>query len=175
MFSPGFIDTHRHVWQPIWRSLGADTFIDEYFLLNSANGYAKDGLSADDVCLSTLAGYIDGLNSGVTTTLDHCHRNWRKEVIAPALCGAIDGGARSIWSFDNADFTMSSTFTYTDRMAEFKAVSSLLRTDNTLVQFGIVLDILATATPQQIDTIKGLLTEPELGISCMTTRLLGDT
>jgi cytosine/adenosine deaminase-related metal-dependent hydrolase len=174
IISPGFIDTHRHVWQTIWRSLGADTFLAEYFLVNSPVGHAKDGLSANDVYVSTLAGYIDGLNSGVTTIVDHCHCNWRKEVIGPALRGAIDGGARSFWSFDNADLTMSSEFTEKDRISEFKAVSSLVPADNALVKLGLVLDLLATATPQQVDNIKSLLANEELGISCMTAHLLGD-
>lgn len=82
IISPGFIDTHRHVWQTVWRSLGADAFLAQYLFKYSAMGSVKETFSGDDVYLSTLAGYIDCLNTGVTTVVDHCHCGWRKDVIA---------------------------------------------------------------------------------------------
>jgi cytosine/adenosine deaminase-related metal-dependent hydrolase len=30
--SPGFVDTHRHVWQAAWRTLGPNTTLAEYLL-----------------------------------------------------------------------------------------------------------------------------------------------
>ena len=69
--SPGFVDTHHHVWQSAIRALTADWSLADYFagirVVTAAHFRAQDMYAAN------RHGLIEALHAGVTTTADYCH------------------------------------------------------------------------------------------------------
>jgi 5-methylthioadenosine/S-adenosylhomocysteine deaminase len=68
---PGFVDTHRHTWQAVFRGIGADWTFPEYRA--AMHGTLRPLYRPEDVHVGTLLGRIEALSSGITTLLDWCH------------------------------------------------------------------------------------------------------
>lgn len=97
IITPGFIDTHRHGWQTSLKTLGSNTTLAEYFMTFSSHG-AQPLYTAEDVYESQLAGLLEALNAGVTTTLDHAHNMWSTERAEAGLDASVESGARVFWA-----------------------------------------------------------------------------
>ena len=54
--SPGFVNTHVHMWQTVYKTLGPDTFVVQYFLWLSQMSAATQAFTPDDVYISALEG-----------------------------------------------------------------------------------------------------------------------
>ena len=100
ILTPGFVNTHCHMWQTAFRSMAPDIFIAQYFGWLSQMGQATASFSPQDIYTSTLEGYCEGLNAGVTSFVDHASTNWREDIIKPSYKAAMDGGARVWWCYD---------------------------------------------------------------------------
>jgi cytosine/adenosine deaminase-related metal-dependent hydrolase len=68
---PGFVDTHRHVWQTALRGLAGDWTLFEY-AVHVRNVYSPR-YSAPDLFAGSLAGYLEALDAGITTVVDFSH------------------------------------------------------------------------------------------------------
>ncbi|ETN41271.1 uncharacterized protein HMPREF1541_03206 [Cyphellophora europaea CBS 101466] len=93
--SPGFINTHHHMWQSAFRTLGPDTFLSEYF----AGRYSQQGPSGqhftpEDVYLGQLACALEMIDGGTTTVLDHAHGVFTNEHVDAALEASFHSGLR---------------------------------------------------------------------------------
>ena len=66
---PGFVDTHRHVWESLVRTIGTDWSLPTY-LQNIYYGGLGSKLRPVDSYAANLLGALDALNAGVTTLLD---------------------------------------------------------------------------------------------------------
>lgn len=97
IITPGFIDTHRHGWQTALKTLGSNTTLAEYFSTFSSHG-ARPLYTAEDVYESQLAGLLEAINAGVTTTLDHAHNTWSTERAEAGLDASVESGARVFWA-----------------------------------------------------------------------------
>src|SRR5215218_8635025 len=82
---PGFVDTHRHLWQSLTRNLGATT---------EANMSAH--FSPDDVYAATLVGLLQALEAGITTVVDWCDIADDVTDVEAALSAHADSGVRTI-------------------------------------------------------------------------------
>ncbi|KAL8727582.1 MAG: hypothetical protein Q9181_005666 [Wetmoreana brouardii] len=101
--SPGFVNTHVHMWQSVYRTIGPDIILAQYFSwLSQMSDTATKAFNPDDIYISCLQGYLEGLNAGVTSYLDHAHNNWDREVVEPGYEAALDSGARVWWCYDVA-------------------------------------------------------------------------
>lgn len=69
--APGMINTHTHLWQTAFRTMGPNTTLAEYFTIASQFSSAIKLFSSQDVYISCLEGYYEGLNGGVTSFLEH--------------------------------------------------------------------------------------------------------
>lgn len=69
--APGMINTHTHLWQTAFRTMGPNTTLAEYFTIASQFSSAIKLFSAQDIYVSCLEGYYEGLNGGVTSFLEH--------------------------------------------------------------------------------------------------------
>ncbi|MGD0355228.1 MAG: amidohydrolase family protein [Dehalococcoidia bacterium] len=68
---PGFVDCHRHMWQSQLRAITANWSLYDYSArIRSVYSSFYD---ADDAYLGTYAGFLEALNAGVTTIVDHSH------------------------------------------------------------------------------------------------------
>jgi 5-methylthioadenosine/S-adenosylhomocysteine deaminase len=68
---PGFVDTHRHMWQTAMRGYGADWTLTQYFVWY----YLQYGIHfrPEDYAAGNLISALDAIESGVTTTVDWSH------------------------------------------------------------------------------------------------------
>src|SRR5688572_21083178 len=69
--TPGFVDTHRHVWQTQLRTVAADWSLFDYVArMRSIYGSFYE---AEDAYLGNHVGALEALAAGITTIVDHCH------------------------------------------------------------------------------------------------------
>lgn len=72
IISPGFIDTHRHMWQTQLKGSHANQTLIEYM----PRGNAVSTLySTDDLFYGQLAGALESIDAGTTTVVDHASCN----------------------------------------------------------------------------------------------------
>ena len=171
---PGFIDTHRHVFQTAFRTIGPNVTLAEYFFKYSPMCSSKDAFTPNDIYTSTLTGYADALNSGVTTILDHAHNTWQKDIVRAGFNAAQDSGARVWWCFDPTG-TVSEGWGYDEQVTELNSFAETLSSTSAdpLVKIGLAFDGLERASLDRIAQIKKLIQNLNLGI--MTTHYLGGT
>lgn len=96
--TPGFVNTHVHMWQTAYRSIAPEVTLVEYFnwLSQTAQGSVKS-FTPDNIYISSLEGFLEGLNAGVTSFVDHAHNDWNPDVIESGYDAAVDSGARVWW------------------------------------------------------------------------------
>jgi 5-methylthioadenosine/S-adenosylhomocysteine deaminase len=68
---PGFVDTHRHMWQSVFRGVGADWTLTEYFdwVLTRWGPLFRP----EDIYASNYMGMVEAIDNGVTTVMDWSH------------------------------------------------------------------------------------------------------
>jgi cytosine/adenosine deaminase-related metal-dependent hydrolase len=104
IITPGFIDTHRHGWQTVFKTMGSNTTLIEFFGRYSSF-VAPFFWNASDIYDSQLAGLYEALNAGVTTSLDHATHTWSRDASNAGLQACIDSGARVFWGFTFANIS----------------------------------------------------------------------
>ncbi len=173
---PGFIDTHRHVWQTPLHAVGSNWSMYHYVLYMRTT-YA--GLYTEkDAYLGNYAGALEGLNAGITTVVDHCHLVNSPAFADRLIAGLQDSGTRAVFCYgffinpvfahDLSGYTMEETPGW--RYEDCKRVrSELLPDDKARVTFGISPSEINRGTVESIG--KELDICRELGahvISCHT-------
>ena len=94
---PGFVDTHRHVWQTQLRTVATDWSLFDYFVemrLSYSTFY-----TAEDAYLGNYVGALEALDAGITTLVDHCHILNTPEHAEEAARGLQDSGMRAIFCY----------------------------------------------------------------------------
>ncbi len=94
---PGFVDTHRHVWQAAVRATLPDATLPAY--LERILGGLAPRYRPDDVFTGTLAGALECLDSGVTTLVD-----WSNIQLGPghtdaSVAALRDSGIRAVFGY----------------------------------------------------------------------------
>lgn len=136
IITTGFIDTHRHGWQTVYKSLGSNTSLAEYFFRYGPNA-AASSFTPDDVYISQLTGLYEAINAGVTTTLDHAHHTWSGEAAEAGLQGSIDSGARVFWSYTFLNFT---NYTVPEQIQNFRELATKAAFNGSPTTLGIAYD-----------------------------------
>ncbi|KAL2830821.1 hypothetical protein BDW59DRAFT_140866 [Aspergillus cavernicola] len=120
--SPSFVNTHVHMWQSVYRTLGPNVILSQYFSwVSQYSEAANAAFTPDDVYISSLEGYIEGLNGGVTSYVEHAHNNWSALVMRSGYRAAVDGGARVWWCYDIAprlDFSVDEQWDIYDTIVQ---------------------------------------------------------
>ncbi|KAI1796092.1 Metallo-dependent hydrolase [Ganoderma leucocontextum] len=94
--TPGFVDTHRHVFMTVLRGTQCDWLLTEYLVKMAWS--LQGTVTPEEVGIGTLAGLLEALHNGVTTILDHFHAAHTPEHAEAALKATIESGARVIWA-----------------------------------------------------------------------------
>jgi len=68
---PGFVDSHRHLWQAVIRHIGSDWTHGQY-LTGVHLGLSGD-FRPEDTYIGNLLGAVEALDGGITTLLDWSH------------------------------------------------------------------------------------------------------
>lgn len=137
---PGFVDSHRHLWQTTMRGVTANWNLNDYVW--SIRSHFAGLHDADDVYAGQHAGGLDALASGVTTTLDHSHVMNSPEHADAAVQGIKDSGVRALWCYgfypspqQHPAFTSPD-----DRLHDARRVrESHFPSDDGLVRMGVAL------------------------------------
>ncbi|KAH8811359.1 putative chlorohydrolase family protein [Xylogone sp. PMI_703] len=171
IITPGFVDTHRHLWQTALKTLGSNTTLAEYFHRYSEFAVPKTLYTPEDVYLGQLTGIHESLNAGVTSILDHAHHTWSHETAGAGLEASVDSGARVWWAFafHNLD---PSPFT---REAQVESFLELSRHGpqhkSKTVSFGISYDAWTLDDAASVQQIIDLANSEK--VAAVTTHYLG--
>ncbi|KAJ3460113.1 hypothetical protein MRS44_010980 [Fusarium solani] len=168
ILTPGFIDTHRHGWQTVFKTMMSNITLVEYF--GRFSEYAAAGrLDAEQVYISQLSGLYEALNAGTTTSLDHAHHTWSDNTAWAGLNASIDSGARVFWSYA---FHEVANYTISQQLVNFRDIVESAPVKDTPVSIGVAFDGFtpATANPKSVD---GVFSR-ELEVAVITTHSSGD-
>jgi 5-methylthioadenosine/S-adenosylhomocysteine deaminase len=93
---PGFVDTHRHMWQGALRSLLPDGLLSDYVrVVLGARVHYRPG----DVLIGNLASALGAIDAGVTTVLDWSHIGNSPAHTDAAIAGLRESGIRAVYGF----------------------------------------------------------------------------
>jgi 5-methylthioadenosine/S-adenosylhomocysteine deaminase len=92
---PGFVDTHRHIWQTGLRGLLVDDRLPAY--LDLVLGRLAPGFRPEDIHVANLAGALECLDAGVTTVQDFSHAMYSPEHADAAIAGLTEAGVRAVF------------------------------------------------------------------------------
>jgi cytosine/adenosine deaminase-related metal-dependent hydrolase len=113
-------------------------------------GTAKDSFSARDVYISSLEGYLEGLNSGTTTFVEHAASNWRDDVVMPGYEAARDSGARVWWCHDLLPGFQS-------QVAVLKTIKSDMVANKSSVSMGLACDMFNWSDESAVEQMKAVI------------------
>lgn len=178
IISPGFVDTHHHMWQSAFRTLAANTNLSEYFAgRHSQTGPAGEHLTPEDIYLGQLVCALEMIDGGTTTVLDHAHAVFTNDHIDAAVNATFQSGLRIF--FAHAIQSIQKTG-YTPQMATDKLFS--LAKDPRFadatnpVELGVAYDGWTFAPTEansslmnSIITHNNTVTKPDAPISLLTT------
>lgn len=94
---PGFVDTHRHLWEGLIRSGLPDGTLQDYFQV--VNGKFGPAYTPPDVYAGTLLSALGALHAGVTTVLDWAHVQNTPEHTDASVQALRDAGVRAVFGF----------------------------------------------------------------------------
>ncbi|EEU33423.1 uncharacterized protein NECHADRAFT_56668 [Fusarium vanettenii 77-13-4] len=88
VISPGFIDTHHHMWQTQLKGRHGNEVLLEYM---ASGNLQSSNYTREDIYWGQLAGCLESINAGTTTVFDHSHINCFPE--------AASSGIRSVYGY----------------------------------------------------------------------------
>jgi len=97
---PGFIDTHRHVWEGILRNIGPDVPLEgEESYLAFILGTLAPSYRPQDVYAGNTVGLWGAIDAGVTTILDWSHIQASPEHTDAAVRALQEVGIRGVFAY----------------------------------------------------------------------------
>lgn len=166
--SPGFVNTHCHMWQTAYRTLGPDITLAQYFGWVSQIASNIQEWGPKDVYISSLEGYIEGINAGVTSYLEHAHNNWQEQVMENGLQASLDSGARIWWCYHPM---RRDNFPDDEQHQILKRLKNDLPQSEGLVRLGLAMDGLDHMSAADIQRAKQLARD--LQAEALTAHYLG--
>jgi cytosine/adenosine deaminase-related metal-dependent hydrolase len=94
---PGFVDTHRHMWQGLLRNIGPDDLLGAY-LNQILFGFAPI-ITPEEVFWGNTISALSALNAGVTTVLDWSHIATTQEHTDAAIDALKRTGVRAVYGY----------------------------------------------------------------------------
>jgi cytosine/adenosine deaminase-related metal-dependent hydrolase len=97
---PGFIDTHRHVWEGILRNIGTDVPLEgeaSYlsFILNTLAPVYRP----EDAYIGNLVGLYGAIDAGITTILDWSHIQTTRDHADAVIKALSESGMRAVFAY----------------------------------------------------------------------------
>ena len=91
---PGFIDTHRHIWEGILKNIAPDALLDEYF--RDILGVLAPVYRPQDAYAGNLVSALGAIDCGVTTLLDWSHIQNTPEHTDAAIAALQESGVKRV-------------------------------------------------------------------------------
>ncbi|MCP5066313.1 MAG: amidohydrolase family protein, partial [bacterium] len=149
---PGFVDTHRHIWQAAMRSITADWSLMDYF--RGIRMRAAPAFRAEDMYAAQLAGGLEALDAGVTTVVDYCHNLLTPDHASESIRGLLDAGLRAVWCFGfNSPPGMASELESAEEKAKLarQMAATHFTSKDALLTFGIAPEEPGLTTPEHCE------------------------
>lgn len=131
---PGFVDTHRHVWQAVLRSIAVDLDLPDYF--NLVRQRLGPRFRPEDVRAANTLGALECLDGGVTTVQDFAYARADRITADGYVAGEAD--------FDYAEAALDGL-----RTARVRAVFGYLLTPEDTAAVHRTLGLFGADTPLQ--------------------------
>src|SRR5918993_2024905 len=94
---PGFVDTHRHMWQGALRNILPNGLLSDY--QRDITGAARAVFRPEDARIGDLVSALGAINAGVTTVLDWSHIGNSPAHTDAAIAGLRETGIRAVYAF----------------------------------------------------------------------------
>ena len=94
---PGFVDTHRHIWEGILRNIAADAPVSEYF--SQILGVAAPVYRPQDAYIGNLVSALGAIDAGITTLLDWSHIQNTPEHSDAVIAALQESGLRAVFGY----------------------------------------------------------------------------
>ena len=94
---PGFVDTHRHMWQGQLRNILPNGLLSDYG--RDITGVARGVFRPQDAHIGDLVIALGAINAGVTTVLDWSHIGNSPEHTDAAIEGLRESGIRGVYAY----------------------------------------------------------------------------
>ena len=98
---PGFVDSHRHMWQSALRMIACDWTLEQYFA--RMRGELAPRFGPEDTFAATLLGVMEALDAGITTVVDWSHNINSPDDADSAWQALVDGGGRAVFSYGTSN------------------------------------------------------------------------
>ncbi|TAQ83203.1 hypothetical protein B7494_g8474 [Chlorociboria aeruginascens] len=96
ILSPGFIDTHHHVWQTLLKGRHANQTLLDYM---PAGNFTSSLHDPSDIFWGELGGCLECLDVGTTTVVDHAHMNYSPDHSKAGIAATVSSGIRSVFCY----------------------------------------------------------------------------
>jgi cytosine/adenosine deaminase-related metal-dependent hydrolase len=97
---PGFIDTHRHLWEGILRNIGVDYPLEgEVSYLAFVLNVLAPAYRPEDVYAGNLISTLGAINAGITTILDWSHIQASPQHTDMAIRALQESGMRAVFAY----------------------------------------------------------------------------
>lgn len=97
---PGFVDTHRHMWEGILRNIGVDVPLEgPSSYLAFVLGTLAPAYRPEDVYAGNLISAVGAINAGVTTALDWSHIQTSPDHTDAGIRALQESGLRSVFAY----------------------------------------------------------------------------
>ena len=169
IISPGFIDTHHHLWQTVFKTIASNTTLAEYFDRYSEFSPAIQYFTPDDKYIGQLIGALELLHSGTTTVLDHAHGDSSDETTDATVNATFDSGVRTYYA--HAIHELGTNYTVDDQIAKLKSLAVEPRFQNGLVSLGLAFDNFWESTSDLLNELWGIVNNYNLTV--VTCHYLG--
>jgi cytosine/adenosine deaminase-related metal-dependent hydrolase len=97
---PGFVDSHRHLWEGILRNIGADIPLEgEVSYLAFVLNTLAPAYRPEDVYAGNLVSTLGMIDAGITTVLDWSHIQATPEHTDAAIRALQESGLRAVFAY----------------------------------------------------------------------------
>jgi len=97
---PGFVDTHRHVWEGILRNIGTDVPLEgEASYLSFILNTLAPAYRPEDAHIGNLVGLYGAIDAGITTILDWSHIQATREHGDAVIKALQESGMRAVFAY----------------------------------------------------------------------------
>ncbi|KAF4999877.1 hypothetical protein FDECE_11376 [Fusarium decemcellulare] len=154
IISPGFVDTHRHVWQTAQRSIGGDSCLAEYLGRYSSFALAARVFTPDVMYYSELTGLCEALNAGVTSIVDNASGGFTEAVTDETLRATVDSGIRSFYAYPIRRGIEG--FAFEDQLVHFQNLSGQFDEPGGLISLGLAYETFDIGNSTDIQELTNL-------------------
>jgi cytosine/adenosine deaminase-related metal-dependent hydrolase/ribose/xylose/arabinose/galactoside ABC-type transport system permease subunit len=97
---PGFIDTHRHIWEGILRNIGTDVPLEgRESYLSFILGRLAPAYRPEDAYVGNLVSALGAINAGITTLLDWSHIQASPDHTDAVIAALQASGMRTVFAY----------------------------------------------------------------------------